>query len=149
MGRGKVSAGMSYWRFTFWAVVTVAGSWLLGWLPTERLAGEDGIKAMFAGGLLSLMASLLGTLPAAFVRDRNSVEATLAVLKSMALRLGLVLVVALVVALKGPFAPTPLLLWVVISHSALLIVDTWYTCSLFSGPRDPGEIVRLDSLETR
>jgi len=130
MGPDKVSAGgMSYWRFASWAVVTVAGLWLLGWLPTERLAGADGISAKFAGGMLSLMASLLGTLPVALVRDRNSVEATVAILRSVALRLGLVLAVVLVVALRGPFAPTPLLLWVVISHSALLIVDTWFTCS--------------------
>lgn len=129
-GRDKVLVGrVSYGRFASLAVVAVLGSWLLGWLPTKQLAGDGGVLAMFAGGGLSLMASLLGTLPVALVRDRKSVEATLAVLKSIALRLALVLSTALVVALTGPFAPTPLLLWVVICHLVLLVVDTWYSCS--------------------
>jgi hypothetical protein len=130
MGPDRVlTDSVSYRRFSSVAVLAVVGSWLLGWLPTKQLTGEGGEFAMFAGGSISLMASLLGAVPIALVRDRKSVESTLAVLKSIALRLALVLTSALIVALIGPFAPTPLLLWVVICHLVLLVVDTWYSCS--------------------
>lgn len=120
---------MSYKRFASLAVIAVFGSWMLGWLPTRQLAGEEGVSAMLAGGLVSLAGSLLGAVPIARVRDPKSVESTLAVLRSIALRLGLVLGIALVVALRGPFSPTPLLLWIVICHLILLVVDSWYSCS--------------------
>lgn len=120
---------MPYWKFASLAVCTVAICWLLGYRLTEKLAADSGVSAMFAGGFISLVASLLGALPIVLVRDRQSVEATVAALKSLAFRFGLVLLISAVVAFKGLFSPTPFLLWVVISHLALLFVDTWFACS--------------------
>jgi hypothetical protein len=120
---------MSYGRFVALAVLLVCVLWALGWIPTERLAGERGPAAMIAGGLLGLLASLLGTLPMALIRGRRPVDAVPAVLGSVALRLALVLFLVLGVAVSGIFATTPLLLWAVISHMGLLVVDTLFARS--------------------
>ena len=123
------SDGMSYGRFVTLAVLLVCGLWSLGWIPTERLAGERGPAAMIAGGLTSLLASLLGTLPMARFSGGRPVDAVPVSLGTVAIRLILILFLTLGVAVSGLFATTPLLLWVVISHLGLLVVDTVFVSS--------------------
>jgi hypothetical protein len=96
---------------------------LLGWKPTENLAGESGVVAMLAGCGISLLASLLGALPVAF-GSMTAAMATTWTLASTAIRLAVAVLGAVGLLLSGWFLPLPLLLWVALSHLALLAVDT-------------------------
>jgi hypothetical protein len=123
----------------------------LGWVVTSSLDDSGAAQAdMLAGCTIALIGSLIGAVPfvwaqrrvfsAAEARDgvpegkmpvrnipvadalaRNTVSIVLA---ALGLRLMVVLVLATSAAMSGWFAPTPLLLWVVIGHVGLLIVDT-------------------------
>ncbi|NJL30073.1 MAG: hypothetical protein HC897_20360, partial [Thermoanaerobaculia bacterium] len=55
-----------------------------------------------------------------------------AALGATATRLGVVIVLAAVVALAGVVETKPLLLWVVISHGGLLIADTLLSVKVLS-----------------
>ena len=128
--------GVSYGRFAALAVALITLLGLVGWRPTERLAGEGGVQAMLAAGGLVLVASLLGALPVALVRGRTPLEALPAVLGSVGLRLGLVMGLALLLAVVGWFDPAPFLLWVVLGHLVLLVPDTWYALRNCGAPWD-------------
>jgi len=121
-GRSR-SAG--YLRFLVWVVLMAAAVAALGYVPTLRLAGEDGIPAMLAGCLIGALASLAGGVPVFFGSGTASPAAKLqATLLAMAVRLGVVLALGLVAALSGWFERRPLLIWIAVSHLALLVVDT-------------------------
>lgn len=104
----------------------------VGFVPTRRLAGQAGLSAMLAGCLVSLVASLVGTVPVLLARRRSHVEMVPAALAATATRLGVVVTLAAAVALSGVVASKPLLLWVVISHAGLLIPDTLLSIKVLS-----------------
>jgi CDP-diglyceride synthetase len=132
-----------YLRFLVWVIVVSAVVAALGYAPTRRLAGADGIPAMLAGCLIGALASLAGALPVVFGRGPASPAAQLqATLLSMAVRFGVVLALGLAVALSGWFERGSLLIWIAISYLALLVVDTRFM--LKSSPRGDAE-----TLETR
>ncbi len=116
----------SYLGFLKLASAILVGLFVLGYLPTVRSAGEDGVSAMFAGGGVSLAASVAGTVPFLLSQARTPAEAIPAVMGSIALRLAVVVVLATAVVLTGTFAIRPLLVWVAISHAGLLVADTHY-----------------------
>lgn len=122
---GREPAAGGYLRFLAWAIAVAAVLVLLGWVPTRRLGGEDAIPAMLAGCAVVVLASALGAVPIALVRG-GSAQRTQAVLLSMAVRLGAVVVLAVAAVLSGWFPRQPLLLWVAISYVAMLVVDTRY-----------------------
>jgi hypothetical protein len=121
-------AAGSYLRFLMWAVGVTAVTVLAGWLPTRRLGGEEAIPAMLAGCAVSLLASALGGVPIALARRSSAAPAARmqALLMSMALRFGAVVVLALAAVLSGLFHTAPLLLWVAIGYAAQLVVETRY-----------------------
>lgn len=88
---------------------------------------------MVAGGLLSLAGSLAGTLPFVWFRSHAPTELVPKILGGIALRLSVVISLALAAALSGLFAHAPLLIWVAISHAGLLAADTFYARRQFSG----------------
>ena len=98
----------------------------LGYLPTKRLAGSEGVPAMFAGSGVSLVGSVAGTVPLLLSRGRTAVEIMPVLLGSIAVRMAAVVVLAVAVAWSGTFAIRPLVAWVAISHAGLLIADTLY-----------------------
>ncbi len=98
----------------------------LGYLPTTRLAGEEGIVAMVAGCGVSLASSVAGTVPFLLSRNWTPVESMPVLMGSIALRLVVAIALAAVAALTFELAIKPLLLWVAISHGGLLVADTSY-----------------------
>lgn len=113
-------------KFLALAVGVVVVLWAVGFLPTRRLAGEGGFPAMLVGGMLAFAASAVGTLPLVFKRGRPPVDKVGAVLGSIALRLGVVLVLSVAAVLSGLLDTKPFLAWVIVSHLGLLVADTLF-----------------------
>ncbi len=125
----EATAQPSYLGFLKLAAAILIGLFALGYLPTVRSAGEDGVSAMIAGGGVSLAASVAGTVPFLLSQARTPAEIMPAVMGSIALRLAAVALLASAVALSGAFATRPLILWVAISHVGLLVADTLWARS--------------------
>lgn len=124
-------------RFLGYAAGILALLWVVGYFPTLRLAGEGGPVAMVAGSLLSLVGSVVGTIPFAF-RSRQPGDFVARAMGAIALRLSVLIALALAAALSGFFANAPLLIWVAISHAGLLVADTFFARSQLSDqPGDP------------
>ena len=129
-----VARRTAYLKFAGLAIAIVALVAAIGWKPTEQLAGGEGVKAMLVGCGLSLLASLLGALPVAF-GDPSPTMATTWTLAATAIRLAVAVLGAVVVLLSGRFAAAPLLLWVALSHGALLVVDARFALQINRGPK--------------
>jgi hypothetical protein len=95
----------------------------IGWLPTRRLAGDDGVSAMLAGcaiGLLSAaLAGLLLIVMAAPTPEAKMWRSFLA----MTVRLAVVVVLGAAAMLSGIFARQPLLFWIGTAYVALLPLE--------------------------
>ena len=114
-----------YLKFSGLAVLVTVGVAAVGWKPTQGMVGSGGIEAMLAGCGISLLASLLGALPVTWSRGKGP-QAVQMVLVAMVTRLGVVAILTTLMILSGRFLPMPLLLWVGLSHVALLIIDSRY-----------------------
>ena len=126
------SPAAEYLRFLIWAVAAAALVAALSWVPTRRLAGEDGVPAMLVGCALALLASIVGGIPVARSRRAPTPAARFpALMGAMGLRFGVLLVLGASVALSGWFDREPLLLGAAVSYLALLAVDTWYAVKGF------------------
>jgi len=99
---------------------------LIGYLPTRKLSGDTGLVAMLAACGVSLVASWLGALPIVAASSGDGSAAGQAVLGSTAVRFGVVLLGTLVLVLGTDVSRAPFLVWIGISYSALLVVDTRY-----------------------
>ena len=122
----EATANPSYASFLKLAAAILIGLLVLGYLPTARSAGEDGIPAMVAGNAVSLVASVVGTLPFLLSHSRTAVEIMPAIMGSIALRLTVAILLTAAVVWSGVVATRPLLVWVAISHAGLLVADTLY-----------------------
>ena len=109
----------------------------VGYAPTLGQGGEEAVRAMVAGCLASLLGAVAGSLPILLSGGRPIPERMPAVFASIGLRLVVVLGAALALALSGAFAVKPLLLWVVIAHAGLLLVDSTYTVKDLRAPLAP------------
>lgn len=129
MGRGvgwRQAVGL-HLRFTVVLVGAAALLGLIGRLPTARLGGSSGVEAMWAALAIDAVASSLAGLPITFARVHPRKEQLIAVsLGSMALRMGLVVLLALSVILAGELHEKAFLLWVAVGYLALLPMDTLY-----------------------
>ena len=125
-GRARTAG---YLRFLVWVLVMAAAVAVLGYVPTRRLAGADGIAAMLAGCGIGVIASLAGGIPVASgaalgIGGSGPAARLQATLLALAVRLGVVMALGLAAVLSGWFERAPLLIWIAISHLALLVVDT-------------------------
>ena len=121
------SPAAEYLRFLAWAAAVAALVAALSWVPTRRLAGEDGVPAMLAGCALALLASAAGGVAVARSRRAPTPAARVpAMMAARVLRFVILLALGAAAALSGWFARTPLLLGAAVSYLALLVVDTWY-----------------------
>jgi hypothetical protein len=110
-----------------WFVGLAAGCTALlcaiGWLPTARLAGDGGGRAMLAGcGIALLSAVLAGAL--LVVLDGETPQARLQrAMFAMFARLAVVVLLGVAAALSGAFARTPLLFWMATAYVVLLPLE--------------------------
>jgi len=123
---GRSPSAGGYLRFLAWVVAVTAALALVGWVPTRRLGGEEAVPAMIAGCVVGILASALGGVPIALVRGDAPAARMQALLFSMVIRLGAVVILAVAAVLSGWFPRAPLLLWVAISYVVQLVVDTRY-----------------------
>lgn len=130
---------LDYPRFAALAAALVVGLWILGYLPTRRFVGDAAFPVMLAGGMVSLVASLVGATPLLWVRGRKSAEKISAALGTIALRLAVLLIIGTALALSGFVAPKPFVVWVAVSHLGLLVADTFFALAEMRHGTDSNE----------
>lgn len=138
----------SYTNFVLAALGTTAILAVVGWLPTRRLAGENGSTAMILALVVALAASGIGTLPIWAARHGKPQDSVPAQLGAMALRLVSVLVLGAAVALVAQPALQPFFLWLVLAHAALLIPDTFFARRIVRASIEREKQTEARSLET-
>ena len=112
-----------YARFLGLAAAIVIGLCAVGWLPTRRLSGAEGVTAMVAGcGISLLSASLAGWLLVVVSADTPQARMRRGLL-AMFVRVAVIVVLGLAVALSGEFARSPLLFWMATAYVALLPLE--------------------------
>ena len=117
------SAASRYARFLGLAVAVVVVLCAVGFFPTRRLAGTDGVPAMFAGCAIGLMsAALAGVLLIAVAGDTPDARMKRSFL-AMVARLAVVVALGAAGALSGMLATQPLLLWIAVAYMALLPLE--------------------------
>jgi len=112
------------------AIIALLG--VLGYVPTRRLAGEEGLIAMALGCTVALVASLAGVLPILSARRFEHVEMVPMAMMATGLRLAVAVVLGVAVALTGWVDPRPLMVWIVIAHGGLLVPDTLLSIRVLS-----------------
>lgn len=126
---------LDYLRFLAFAAGAAGLLAAVGWLPSRRLGGADGVTALLVACALCWLASALGGVPVLLAaRERRQGTAAgrppphplSAVLGASLVRLVSVVGLALATALSGLVAVTPLLVWTAIGYLGLLVVDSWY-----------------------
>ena len=118
------SRGRRYIRFLGLAVLVVAALLGIGFFPTRRLAGDEGLPAMLVGCLISLTSA--GVAAWLLVAANNNTAPTARMqtaFRAMVVRLVVVAVLGLAAVLGGTLAQMPLLFWVATSYVALLPLE--------------------------
>jgi hypothetical protein len=110
----------------------------LGYLPTKRVAGAEGVTAMLAGCAITMIASAIGVIPIAGAAGRPSRVTPQVIMVATSVRLVGVLVLAVAAALSGLFERGPLLIWVAVSYLAQLAVDTWSAANVLKNKGTEG-----------
>lgn len=121
-------AVQGYLRFLIWGAVAVTAAALVGYLPTERLAGAGAVPAILAGCVVGLLAAALGAIPIVLAGDSPAAKVQAGLL-SIGVRFGSVLLLGLAAVLSGRFAKKPLVFWVAISYVVLLVIESRYAVS--------------------
>ena len=112
-----------YARFLGLAVAIVFGLCVVGWLPTRRLAGADGVLAMLAGCAISLVsAALAGGLLIVVSAETPEARMQRGFLARV-VRLAVVVVLGMAAALSGELARQPLLFWIGAAYVVLLPLE--------------------------
>ena len=118
-----MTGSRQYVRFLGLAVGLVVALCAVGYVPTRRLSGENGVVAMAAGCGISLVAAaaagLLLTAVAAQTPEARMQRGFLA----MVVRLAVVTVLGVATVLSGAFARTPLLFWMAAAYLVLLPLE--------------------------
>lgn len=105
------------------AVAVIAALCVLGFLPTRRLAGDEGVPGMLAGCAIGLIsAAFAGMLLVTVPGDSPEAKLKRSFMAMMA-RLAAVVVLGAAAVLSGMFAVPPLLLWMAIAYMALLPLE--------------------------
>jgi hypothetical protein len=126
------SVGTTITRFGALALSIAIALLLVGYRPTMKLAGEEALPAMFVGVAVALVASLAGTLPVFWSRHKPPGEAWGAAVGAMGARMAVALGLGCGLALATPLPVKPLLLWVVITHGAMMVPDTMLSIKILA-----------------
>lgn len=129
--KASAAAGLSriYLSFLGTSVVMIALLMVLGFEPTRRLVGRLALPAMGIGCLISLLAALVGSLPVFLARGRKPADTVPALLVSMGARLLTTLMLLVIAWSNAKLAPlmNTLVVWLLISHAALLVAEIRFT----------------------
>jgi hypothetical protein len=118
-----VTGSRRYTRFLGVAVGLVVALGAVGYVPTRRLAGDDGVIAMAAGCGISLVAAALaGWLLTAVAAETPQARMQRSFL-AMIVRLVVVAVLGVAASLSGAFVRAPLLFWMAAAYLALLPLE--------------------------
>jgi len=109
---------------------------VIGWYPTSRTAGPEGVVAMASAAGITWAVFCLSMIPVWLWRRSDPRHAGQAVLAAGAIRFVLVLLVSLPIVLVEALPAKPFLIWVGISYLAVLAADTAIAIFLLSHPRD-------------
>lgn len=104
------------------AVAVLLGA--VGIVPTRRIAGDNGIPAMIAGIVGSVLAGSIGLIPAVFARQKAPADRQVAMLGATSLRMLVTLALVCVLVFGGWFERKTLVTWSAISYVVLLVVET-------------------------
>ena len=115
-----------YAKFVGVSVAVAAVLFGVGFLPTRKLAGADGLWALLAACGVSLLGSWCGAVPMALVAVGDKAAVATAALGAMSVRFMVVVMGALAVSLGTDMERAPFLIWVGISYLVLLVVDTLF-----------------------
>lgn len=96
----------------------------VGYVPTMRVAGHDGMVAMLAGCGASWVAGCAGSACIAHAISGPVSKRALGVLASTAVRFAAVLVMVVPIVLSGAVDKKVFVFWVAVSYLVLLMVDT-------------------------
>ncbi len=91
---------------------------------TYRFAGDSGLVAMGAALAISLISNLAGALPACWSLGGTKPPSAKGMLWGMAIRMLVLLLLAVPAVLSDVFARQPLLLWLAGGYFALLMTET-------------------------
>ena len=117
------SPSSRYAGFLALSVAIVAAICAIGFVPTRRLAGPDGVPAMFAGcGVSLIAAALAGVLLVAVTADSPQARMQRSFFAMIA-RLAVVVALGAAAALSGVFATEPLLFWIGAAYVVLLPLE--------------------------
>ncbi len=126
-GSGWQRAVWLHLRFTGLLVAAAAVLAAVGYAPTLKRGGTEGIRAMWMAAGVNVLASSLAALTITLARIHPRRERLVSVLLgSLALRVVLVAALAAAALLGGGLARRPFLLWVAIGYVVLLPLDTLY-----------------------
>ena len=118
-----MTGSRQYLRFLGFAVGLIVALCAVGYFPTRRLTGDDGVMAMAAGCGISLIAAALAgwllTSVAAETPEARMQRSFLA----MIVRLVVVAVLGVAATLSGAFVKAPLLFWMAAAYVALLPLE--------------------------
>lgn len=115
-----------YLKFLGLATTIGAAVAALGYVPTRRLAGGDGVAAMIAGCAASFVASVASTLPLVLARRERRAQAAMV---SMLVRFLVALGLGAALALAELLPARPLLVWLGLSYAALLPLDAHFAAT--------------------
>jgi hypothetical protein len=118
-----VTGSRRYVRFLGLAVGLVVALCAIGYFPTRRVAGENGVAAMAAGCGISLIAAALAGLLLTAVAAQTPEARMQRGFLAMVVRLAVVTVLGVAAVLSGAFARTPLLFWMATAYVVLLPLE--------------------------
>lgn len=105
------------------ATLVIVG--VVGYLPTQSLAGVGGTAALLAGLAVALAGSWAGIIPTLTYLHRPPQQHAVGVLGGLAVRFAVTIGLAVAIWLTGAVAEKPFLLWVGIGQLIVLGVDVW------------------------
>ena len=120
------SFGQTYARLVLASLGTALAVGILGYYPTLRIAGADGVTAMCAGIGVSVVAGCVGAIPIGLAGQGDPTRVPQAILTATAVRFLVVMAITVSVVFSGWFERAALGLWIGISYLAMLLVDTLY-----------------------
>ena len=119
----SASRGRRYLRFIAAAALLVTVLLAIGFQPTRRLSGPDGVRAMLIGGGIGFAGAALAGIVIASAGPKTPVDRLRVMSYGMAVRLVTAVVLGAAALSFGGRARTPLLLWLAISYVALLPLE--------------------------